>query len=197
MRYCSICELIDIHCRLENVDTNFPPAFFRHIVAQAQEIARKCIEPPLKKPNAKTPAFKPSPSFQETVSFLIHCIKKLPTEHCQYCQEQCFPEDISVRCHNYESKAVDVIYNKMYLQKLVYDESAPKHVERVYCGHLYHLECLMTYMKAPPFGNKACPACGNKISHHKWKLTDKLAEDRWAHEQARERELAEVEEFFK
>ena len=68
--------------------------------------------------------------------------------------------------------------------------------ERVFCGHLYHQQCLFTYMKIPPFDNKKCHSCGVRISHHKWKLTDRLAEDRWAHEQARERELAEVEEFF-
>lgn len=82
-------------------------------------------------------------------------------------------------------------------QELEMDENAGKHIERIYCGHLYHQECLLAFMKTPPFGNKKCPSCGIKISHHKWRLTDKLAEDRWAHEQARERELAEVEEFFK
>lgn len=52
-------------------------------------------------------------------------------------------------------------------------------------------------MKTPPFGSKKCQECGIKVSHWKWTLSDKLAEDRWAHEQARERELAEVEDFFK
>nr|CAD7258165.1 unnamed protein product [Timema shepardi] len=31
------------------------------------------------------------------------------------------------------------------------DESADRHVERVYCSHLFHLECLITFMKTPPF----------------------------------------------
>lgn len=51
-------------------------------------------------------------------------------------------------------------------------------------------------MRKPPFGNKRCSVCNQRIYHEKWALTDKLAEDRWAHEQARERELAEVTDFF-
>lgn len=51
-------------------------------------------------------------------------------------------------------------------------------------------------MKTPPFGNKKCKACGARIYHFKWSLSDQLAEERWAHEQARERELQEVTEFF-
>lgn len=52
-------------------------------------------------------------------------------------------------------------------------------------------------MKTPPFGNKRCASCNHTIHHPKWSLSDKLAEDRWAHQQARERELNEVEDFFK
>lgn len=82
-------------------------------------------------------------------------------------------------------------------QDMVYDENSPKHIERLYCGHLLHQECLLNYLKLPPFGNKKCTVCGVLIFHAKWRLSDKLAEARWAHEQARERELAEVEDFFK
>lgn len=81
-------------------------------------------------------------------------------------------------------------------QLLEKDENSPKHIERLYCGHLFHQECLLNYMKLPPFGNKKCKICGKNISHFKWSLSDKLAEERWAHEQARERELQEVTEFF-
>lgn len=45
-------------------------------------------------------------------------------------------------------------------------------------------------------GGKKCPGCGQRVYHDKWGLTDKLAEDRWAHGQARARELAEVVDFF-
>ncbi|KAF7286515.1 hypothetical protein GWI33_004922 [Rhynchophorus ferrugineus] len=102
--------------------------------------------------------------------------KVLPTEKCQFCKEICFHKNPKL---------------------LEHDEKSPKYVERVYCGHLFHQGCLLAYMKQPPFGNKTCSKCGNKIHHFKWNLTDKMAEAQWAHEQARERELQEVTDFFK
>ncbi|CAG9856770.1 unnamed protein product [Phyllotreta striolata] len=160
--------------KIEDTRTNFSPALQRHMISQAQEIARRCVEPPLKKrPNE--PPFKPRPSLQKTVSFLIDCVKRLPNENCQFCKKICFPS------------------NPDLLEK---DENSPKHIERVYCGHLFHQDCFFNYMKLPPFGNKKCSICDKKIYHFKWSLTDKLAEERWAHEQARGRELQEVVEFF-
>ena len=46
-------------------------------------------------------------------------------------------------------------------------------------------------------GGKKCPSCGNRIFHDKWKVTPRLAEARWAHKEAKNRELAEVEDFLK
>jgi len=45
-------------------------------------------------------------------------------------------------------------------------------------------------------GGKKCPACGNRIYHEKWKITPELAEARWAHKEARRRELSEVVDFL-
>jgi len=45
-------------------------------------------------------------------------------------------------------------------------------------------------------GGKKCPSCGQRVYHDKWGLSDRLAEARWAHQEARMRELAEVEDFF-
>ena len=47
-----------------------------------------------------------------------------------------------------------------------------------------------------PAGGKKCPACGKRIFHEKWKVTPELAEARWAHKEARNRELDEVTDFF-
>lgn len=41
-----------------------------------------------------------------------------------------------------------------------------------------------------------CPACGKRIYHEKWKATPELAEARWAHQEARHRELSEVVDFL-
>lgn len=65
------------------------------MVAQAKEIARRCVEPPLKK-KPKDPPFKPSPSLEKTALFLIDCIKRLPTEKCQFCKEICFHKNPKV-----------------------------------------------------------------------------------------------------
>lgn len=66
------------------------------MVAQANEIARKCVEPPLKKSNPKDPPFQPSPSLLRSVGFLIDCVQRLPDEFCQFCKQQCFPNDPKV-----------------------------------------------------------------------------------------------------
>ncbi|KAK0176771.1 hypothetical protein PV328_000876 [Microctonus aethiopoides] len=159
---------------ITDVETNFPQLFCRYLLGQGREIARRCIEPPIKlKPNQK---FSPSPSLNSVASFLIRTVKKFPNENCQLCKGICLPIN-----------PADAIINS----------DADLHVERLYCGHLFHLQCLMTFMKTPPFhGGKKCPECGNRVYHDKWGLSDKLAEDRWAHEQARARELAEVADFF-
>ncbi|XP_034247217.1 uncharacterized protein LOC117648671 [Thrips palmi] len=160
---------------LQDVDTNFPPMFQRFCIGQAKEIARKCVEPPLNKKKINEP-FLPKPSVLPVLSFLGNLVKEMPKENCQLCKNMCLP---------------------LNPQEAETDENCDMHVERVYCGHLFHQHCLLTYMKTPPFqGGKQCPACGKRIYHDKWRLSEKLAEDRWAHQQARERELEEVVDFF-
>nr|CAD7407003.1 unnamed protein product [Timema poppensis] len=153
-----------LNSSLEDVETNFPPLFLRFFTGQTKEIARQCVEPPLRAKVKQQPTFKPRPSLQPVVSFLVSAVKQLPHENVKEAEK---------------------------------DESADRHVERVYCSHLFHLECLITFMKTPPFhGGKKCPTCGQRIYHDKWRLSEKITEDRWAHQQARERELKEVAEFL-
>lgn len=65
------------------------------MVYQAKEIARRCVERPLKKkPNDSK--FEPRPSLREAVEFLIDCVKRIPTESCQFCKKTCFPADPNV-----------------------------------------------------------------------------------------------------
>lgn len=165
-----------INCVIfSDVDTNFPPLFKRYLVGQGKELARQCVEEPLKK-QAQQKTFAPSPSLNIAASFLIKTVKAFPQEPCQHCKVICLPANP---------------------EEAVTDENADFHAERLYCGHLFHLKCLVTYMKTPPFhGGKKCPSCGQRVYHDKWGLSDKLAEARWAHQQARARELAEVEDFF-
>lgn len=44
-----------------------------------------------------------------------------------------------------------ILLHFIFVQVVETNESADMHVERVYCGHLFHLLCLITYMKIPPF----------------------------------------------
>ncbi|KAF7987763.1 hypothetical protein HCN44_003626 [Aphidius gifuensis] len=160
--------------KLTEVVTNFPPLFERFLLGQAKELGRRCVEPPLRKlPNK---IFKPSPSLDKIASFIIRSVKQIPEENCQLCKIKCLPKNP---------------------ENIIRDENADLHIERLYCSHLFHLQCLVTYMKTPPFhGGKKCPGCSERVYHEKWGLSEKLAEDRWAHEQARARELAEVTDFF-
>ncbi|XP_015593406.1 uncharacterized protein LOC107266905 [Cephus cinctus] len=160
---------------LEDTDSNFPAAIVRYILGKGKELGRQCVEPPIKE-KARATLFQPSPSLNIVASFLVRSVKMLPMERCQLCRKLCLPEKP---------------------EEAVIDENADLHVERLYCGHLFHLQCLITYMKTPPFhGGKKCPSCGQRVYHDKWRLSERLAEERWAHQQARARELAEVADFF-
>jgi len=156
------------------VDCNFPRVFKVWFIENSKEIARRCVEAPLKpKPNA--PPFVAKPSLEPAVSFLVTSVQRYPVELCQICRQRLFPEDPAAAIHN---------------------EKAAAHVERVYCGHAYHHDCLILYLKTPPFdGGKKCPGCQKRIYHEKWKVTPELAEARWASEQAKARELGDVIEF--
>ncbi|XP_043190803.1 uncharacterized protein LOC122364476 [Amphibalanus amphitrite] len=155
--------------------SNLPATLCRWLTGQATEIARRCVEPPLRPPR-NAPPFQPQPSLEPVVAFLVEDFKRFPTDLCQHCKKVALPAD-----------PADVVE----------DGGADLHVERVYCGHLYHFGCLVQYMKTPPFdGGKKCELCGKRIFHEKYKVSPQLAEARWAQEQARERELGEVIDFL-
>lgn len=162
------------HVEVEILECNFPENFQKWFHGQSSEIARQCVQRPLK-PKPKE-VFQPKPSLWPALKFLIEEVKRYPSETCQLCKEKCFPA------------------NPL---EIIAEETSEKHIERVYCGHIFHTGCLDTYMKTPPFhGGKKCPSCKLRIYHDKWKITPKLAEDRWAHQEAKKRELGEVVEFF-
>ncbi|XP_067124698.1 uncharacterized protein [Centruroides vittatus] len=124
----------------------------------------------------ESPPFEPKPSLWPVVSFLISRVKYYPLENCQLCKKRCFPHDP---------------------KDIMTEVTNDLHIERVYCDHLFHNGCLNRFMKTPPFqGGKKCPGCKQRIYHEKWKVTPQLAEARWAHHEAKKRELGEVVEFF-
>lgn len=154
-------------------DTNYPQTLRTYFQAQSVEVGRQCVQKPLKQ-NPKAPPFQPSPSLRPICDFLItESIKRYPIEKCPLCHQQGMPP-------NPEDCATQM-----------------EALDRVYCGHIFHHKCLDKYMKTPPFaGGKMCPSCGNRIYHEKFKITPELAERRWAHKEARARELEEVVDFL-
>ena len=161
---------------------NFPKSFVKVFVGHAEEIARVSTVPPLRPPR-KDFVFVARPCIFEIADFLFrHSVVRYCGEKCPICEKQCFPDNPE----DYDEKA------------LVDSKSYDKLIERVYCGHIYHHSCLDTYMNTPPFRKegKLCLRCKLRIFHPKWTPDIKLAEARWAHKQAREREVKEVAEFM-
>lgn len=154
------------------VTSNFPTHIEKTFVGQATEMARQCVEAPIMKKKTQV-EFVPQPSLKCVATYLVEeCLRKLPIEICPSCKKSVLPADPSV-----------------VLSSLT--------IEMVYCGHLYHYGCLDQLMTSPPFGeDKKCLACGKRIFHNKWNISAKLMEERWAHQEARKREVDEVADFL-
>ncbi len=163
------------HVELALRESNIPPDLMQVFLGHASELSRQCVQPPLRR-KPSDPPFQPKPSLRSIADYLvIECTRKYPLERCPVCQERALPEDPA---------------------QVVRDESDPKYTYRVYCGHMYHRSCLEAYVKTPPFtGGKKC-SCGERIFHEKWNVPPRLAEERWAHQEARKREIAEVADFL-
>ncbi len=164
------------HVEVTLKDSNFPPSLVQVFLGHAEELCRQCVQPPLRR-KPTDPPFQPTPSLRPVADYLVmECTRRYPLEQCPVCEGKALPEDPVQAARS---------------------EEDPKYAYRVYCGHMYHRNCLEVYMKTPPFaGGKKCMACGKRISHEKWNVPPRLAEDRWAHQEARKREIAEVSDFL-
>uniref|UniRef100_A0AAG5D2W0 RING-type domain-containing protein n=1 Tax=Anopheles atroparvus TaxID=41427 RepID=A0AAG5D2W0_ANOAO len=185
--------------------SNLPYTLLLFVDGQAKEIARQCVEAPLRKQTANE-SFEVKPSLQRTLEFIIAAILDFPSEKCPICAKCCLPTNPS---------------------EIFTTADSDELVVRMFCGHIYHQGCLKRFMSEPPFppGGKTCPApkkhprsdrrarefgryeqirspvfnatCGQRVAHDKWGLNDvKSAEAKWAHQQARIRELEEVIDFL-
>ena len=161
---------------IEFKGSNFPAILEHHFVAQAQEIARQCVQEPLRK-NPRSPPFEAKPSLYTVLEYLsAFCIHAFPVEICPCCKKPALADDP---------------------EKCETNPNADMFVEWVYCKHVFHHACLDVYMKTPPFdGGKKCQKCGKRIYHEKWNISPELAEQRWAHKEARTREIEEVTDFL-
>lgn len=117
--------------------SNFPVTLLRFLNGQAKEIARKCVERPLRL--SDTVIFEPKPSLLKTLRFIIEATIDFHDELCPVCEQKVLPAN---------ANEVDI------------NDASDRYVERVYCGHIYHQGCLKQFMREPPFppGGKLCPA---------------------------------------
>jgi len=160
---------------IECIENLFPADFHNMIKMQAIEIARKCVTPPIK-PKPKQPKWKLTPSVKPVIEFLDEIFHYITKQTCALCKKAVLPDNP---------------------ENVITEPKHELHADKLYCDHYYHYGCLDAYMKTPPFeGGKKCLSCNERIFHDKWKLPPTLIEKRWAHKQARQRELDEVVEFM-
>ncbi|XP_016987701.1 uncharacterized protein LOC108050499 isoform X2 [Drosophila rhopaloa] len=193
---------------LRGQESNLPAVLVRYLNGQSREIARQCVEPPIRLSKEALANFRPVRSLQRSLKFCLEATRDFHIELCPICDNTVLPEDP---------------------QDIETDDNADSFIERVYCGHLFHQGCLKKYLSEPPFpkGGKFCPAqrrhprsdaqtymgrtqggvvtvprtpddgvCGIKLAHDRWVVSVKTAEARWAQKQARQRELEEVVDFL-
>ncbi|XP_017047352.1 uncharacterized protein LOC108092327 [Drosophila ficusphila] len=194
---------------LRGQESNLPAVLVRYLNGQSREIARQCVEPPIRMSKEALANFRPVRSLQRSLKFCLEAARDFHIEFCPICDSTVLPEDP---------------------QDIETDDNSDFFIERVYCGHLFHQGCLKKYLSEPPFpkGGKLCPAkrrhprsdaqtymgrpqagggasvsrspedvvCGIKLAHDRWVVSVKTAEARWAQKQARQRELEEVVDFL-
>ncbi|XP_068150495.1 uncharacterized protein [Drosophila tropicalis] len=202
-------QSVELKCQ----DSNLPVTLVRYLNGQSREIARKCVEPPLRLTKDELANFRPIRSLHRSLKFCLEATHDFHLELCPICDNPVLPKDP---------------------KDMVTDDNSDAYIERVYCGHLFHQACLKLYLSEPPFpkGGKLCPAkrrhprsdaqsymgkkkettagaagtsaklldnqnvCGIKLTHDRWVISVKTAEARWAQKQARQRELEEVIDFL-
>ncbi|BFF95775.1 uncharacterized protein DMAD_13106 [Drosophila madeirensis] len=199
---------------LKGQESNLPAVLVRYLNGQSREIARQCVEPPVRLSKDELANFRPAKSLYRSLKFCLEATRDFHVERCPICDNTVLPNN-----------PTDVEL----------EENADAYIERVYCGHLFHQGCLKQYLAEPPFprGGKLCPAkrrhprsdaqtymgsragssvqgvaasasskpvdnavCGIKLAHDRWVVSVKTAEARWAQKQARQRELEEVVDFL-
>lgn len=91
----NICKIYIF--RLEEYTANFPEVFNLYLVGQFTEIARQCVEPPLRKIKTKKQSapqpFQIKPSLEPSVKFMIETVIRFQHEKCPVCKEQCLPDN--------------------------------------------------------------------------------------------------------
>lgn len=199
----------------ESHESNLPVVLVRFLNGQAKEIARQCVEPPL---HTKDPAFEPNPSLEKTLTFLISATREFHKENCPICKLPCLPTDSSQTVTN---DALDSYVERVYCGHLFHQGCLKQYIReppfpsggKCCPAPKSHprSDAMSRHVKQPKpnvqIGHRKKSAsfsegpeesvCGIRLSHDRWGLSVKLAEARWAQQQARVRELEEVIDFMK
>jgi len=118
----------------------------------------------------------PKPSILQVLQYLKEeVVEQLPSEPCRLCGKPVLPQDPKAACAG--------------------DPKSTDKLEHLYCGHFFHYTCLEKYITTPPFG-KECPKCGHTIHHHDFVTNKQVLEHRWAHKQAKQREIDDIKDMF-
>ena len=81
---------------ISDTESNFPRVFKVWFIEKTRDIARQCVEPPLR-PKPKDPPFVKRPSLEPAILFLVKYVKRYPEEICQICRKPAFPKVCSFR----------------------------------------------------------------------------------------------------
>ncbi|XP_035919939.1 uncharacterized protein LOC118517668 isoform X1 [Anopheles stephensi] len=195
----------------DDSECNLPQAIVLFLNGQAREIARRCVEPPLARKDSNV-TFTPKRSLQRCLVFIINTVRDLPQEKCPICLQCCLPESPSdvVTRDNDDLYLIRMFCGHIYHQSCLkrFMSEPPFPIGGKTCPaqgtHNYNASttpdnkvCLVKH----PASNNIVPAldevCGQRVTHDKWGLNNvKSAETKWAHRQAKMRELEEVIDFL-
>lgn len=159
----------------------------------------------------------------KTVKFLVEAIADFPTELCPVCKKKCLPDSASnIEANDLADNYVERVYCghiyhqgclKRYMREPPFTPGGKlcpalkkhprsdrprnnlKHIsdKNIKTNNQKSARANTVHAEVPSELDK----CQIRLSHDRWGLNVKLAEARWAQQQARERELEEVIDFLK
>lgn len=116
--------IIFITNRMEMIGSNFPTSFCFVFMGHAQEIARRCVQPPLNKKAIpkNAPPFQPKPSLLQVTNFLIEHVHRYPTQDCPVCKSRCFPKVLKSSI-----EIIIILYKQVMINFYYYSEPGWSH----------------------------------------------------------------------
>lgn len=187
-------------------ESNLPLVLVRFLNGQAKELARQCVEAPLQASSNST--FEPRPSFERSIGFLIDATYDFQKELCPICKLTVLTAAASdvvtddTRDEYVERVYCGHIYHQGCLKKYMREPPFPAGGKLCPAQKRHPRSDVKRKMNVAVGAERKSRnatvdiTCGIRLSHDRWGLNIKLAEARWAQQQARVRELEEVIDFL-